>query len=91
MTTSTTLRIGDIVKLGDAEYRVDMVNECRARCTALAGRRVTFQAPDGATRTFTAPGQAIDISPRSVVDIVGHDKAWERKQRAAARKAKRKT
>jgi hypothetical protein len=86
---ASSLRVGDIVKLGEAEYRVDMVNECRARCTALAGRRVTIQAADGATRTFTAPGQAIDISPWSVVDIVGHDKAWERKQRAAARRAKR--
>src|SRR5687767_2315624 len=62
----TYLQLGQVIRLADALYRVDFVNDCRARITPLMKRHVVLA--DGTE--FDAQLRKLDISPNSVVQIV---------------------
>lgn len=66
MMNQGTLKAGQIIRSGRQLYRVDMVNECRARIVPLAKRRVAL--PGGAE--FEAERGCTSIAPTACVEIV---------------------
>lgn len=70
----TRLQEGMIIDHCGAEYRVDMVNECRARCVPVNKTRktVAFTNKKGEACEFTPEftGSAINISPNSECQIL---------------------
>lgn len=61
-----SLRKGEIVRYGSSLWRVDYVNECRARIVPLAKRHVVLA--DG--REFEAERGGVNISPNSLLEVV---------------------
>jgi hypothetical protein len=70
----TRLQEGMIVMLDGAEHRVDLVNDCRARCAPLRRVRVTIKDRFDNVRTFDRMPPAVSISPNSEIRIV----RWEK-------------
>lgn len=73
--TLTRLQFGDVVLgLGAQKYRVDFVNESRARIVPLSAKVREFVAATGKhagqCRTFVETPRGIDISPNSEVEIL---------------------
>lgn len=71
----TLLQKGMLFKHQGAVYRVDMVNECRARCVPVNRVKVEREMFDKRTGenkvvSFEHDGAAINISPNSEVEIV---------------------
>jgi hypothetical protein len=68
------LRVGDIIKIGEELYRIDLVNECRARCVPLAKRVETIRPQTGPAAgkviTISKSQAPISISPTSEVERV---------------------
>lgn len=60
------LKSGQVVRYGNELYRVDMVNECRARIVPLSKRHVTLT--NG--REFDAERGGVNISPNSPLDLI---------------------
>lgn len=59
----TALAVGDVIKIGEGEFIVDMVNDCRARCLPTATRSVMYETTGGKTVEFSTTGKSISISP----------------------------
>lgn len=57
---------GQIIRYGRALYRVEYVNDCRAKVVPLAKRHV--ELPDG--REFDADRSGVNISPNSIVEVI---------------------
>ncbi len=73
--TLTRLQVGMVIKHGGTDYRVDLVNESRARCVPLEKvkvKQVMFDKRSGTEKEveFSRSGGAISISPNSEVEIV---------------------
>lgn len=67
----TRLQLGMVIEMSGVRYRVDMVNDCRARCVPLD--KVKVQVEDklkGVTKEFERFGSSINISPNSECDII---------------------
>ncbi len=60
------MKVGQVVRYGDALWRVDYINECRARIVPLAKRHVILA--DG--REFDAERGGVNISPNSPLEVV---------------------
>lgn len=61
-----SLQAGQVVRYDNALWRVDYVNECRARIVPLAKRHVTLN--DG--REFDSEQRGVNISPNAEVPVV---------------------
>jgi hypothetical protein len=70
----TRLKKGMKIRLEEGDYRVVLVNECRALCEPLdKTRQVTIDDKfdeDGKPKTFMARRRSISISPNSEVPIL---------------------
>lgn len=71
----TRLQPNMIIRLNDGEYLVEMVNDCRARCSPLQKvkvQRTMFDKRSGANKEveFERTGTSINISPNSECDII---------------------
>lgn len=69
--TLTYLQAGMIIKLGGVEYRVEMVNDCRARCVPLQKIKVTVKDKlRDKEVTFERSAGPVNISPNSECQIL---------------------
>jgi len=70
------LRVGDVIASGGAEWVVEMVNDCRARCRCLSRKmRTVRDRIHDVTRTFAGTAETMSITPRLEPDMVlRHDK-----------------
>lgn len=70
--TLTRLQPGMVVVLRGEQWRVSLVNECRAHCVPVrAKERVVIRDWSGAVRReYWAQRRGIDISPNSEVEVV---------------------
>lgn len=70
----TRLRVGMVIEFGGEQYRVTLVNECRARCEPVSKTRKveinTRFGEDGQPIKFEAQASSINISPNSEVNIL---------------------
>ena len=65
-------KVGERVWLDGQQYRIDMVNPCRARCIPVRKVRVTIKDKVwNKKRTFTANGRITNICPTT--ERNGHD------------------
>lgn len=65
------LIIGQIVRYERALWRVDFVNDCRARIVPLTKRHVVLLDEEGGVkRAFDSEVRGVNISPNSALDIV---------------------
>ena len=68
------LKVGEIVRHADRLWRVELVNECRARIVPLGRRAVAYVAHDAAgeekTVAFEATERALSIGPYSELERV---------------------
>jgi hypothetical protein len=64
------LKTGQIIRYDSGLWRVEYVNESRARIIPLAKRHVTLHDKDGAERDFESGMRGANISPNSEVEIV---------------------
>jgi len=71
------LRVGDVIASGGAEWVVEMVNDCRARCRCLSRKmRTVRDRIHDVTRTFAGTAETINITSRLEPDMVlRHDKS----------------
>lgn len=60
------LQPGQTVKMANALWRVDYVNDCRARLIPLGKRHVLLE--DGTE--FDTEGRAVNVSPNSLLEVV---------------------
>jgi hypothetical protein len=66
-----SLQIGQVVRYGNGLWRVDYVNECRARIVPLGKRHVVILDDDGQeVKAFDAERKGVNISPNSGLDVV---------------------
>jgi hypothetical protein len=76
--STSRLQEGMVIFHGGAEYVVEMVNECRARCRPLNTQKkeITFTNAKGKTFSFKPElvGATINISPNSECEIL----RWQR-------------
>jgi hypothetical protein len=56
--------------LNGEKHRVEMVNDCRARCVPLAKRERVITPLVGEPVTIQSTGSAINISPNSEIEIL---------------------
>jgi hypothetical protein len=71
----TFLQEGMIIKLSGVEYRVEMVNDCRARCVPLHKVKVTVKDKlKDKEVTFERSAGPINISPNSECEILRRDR-----------------
>jgi len=70
------LRVGDVIVSGGAEWVVEMVNDCRARCRCLTRKmRTVKDRIHDVTRTFAGTAETMNITPRLEPDmVIRHDK-----------------
>lgn len=65
------LQLNQVVRYSGALWRVDFVNDCRARIVPLTKSHVEITDDEGnIVRSFDRMGRGINISPDSVLDIV---------------------
>lgn len=59
------LKVGERITIGNKPYRVEMVNNCRARCVPTGRKRVSFTHPiSGKVYNFKArDGRTVNIAP----------------------------
>ncbi len=71
----TRLRIGDVFMLDGRLHRVDLVNECRARCIPITRQVRTFVPKTGMNAEkpvqFGDSLNPVSICPNSEIEIVG--------------------
>lgn len=66
-----TLELGQVVRYSGALWRVDFINDCRARIVPLTKQHVVIMDDEGnPVRGFDRVGRGVNISPNSVLDIV---------------------
>lgn len=73
----TRLQPNMIIELQGVKYRVDMVNDCRARCVPMdkiVVKSTMFDKRKGENKevVFTRTGSSINISPNSECEILGY-------------------
>src|SRR5262245_19183439 len=68
-TRLSNLRVGDVFPWDGVDYVVDMINDCRARCSPLARKQVQYTTLRGDEVKFEADYASINISPNSEVNV----------------------
>ncbi len=73
--TLTRLQLHDVIMLDGRMHRVNLINDCRARCIPVTGKLRTFVPATGEkagqTVTIKDPGNPISISPNAESEIIG--------------------
>lgn len=71
----TKLQLHDVILLDGALHRVDLVNDCRARCIPTARRLKTYVPQTGRDAgkeiAFSSCGPCISISPNAECEVLG--------------------
>ncbi len=66
-----SLQAGQVIRYGQALWRVDYVNEFRARIVPLTKRHVVIKDDDGdEKRAFDSEQRGVNISPNSCLDVI---------------------
>lgn len=60
-----SLHAGQVVRYGDALWRVDYVNDCRARIVPLLKRHILEEGVD-----YSAEQRGVNVSPNSTLEVV---------------------
>lgn len=85
----TRLRVGEVVRLDDQLWRVELVNPCRARIAPLDRRHVRYERRNGDPIEFeAAESRTLSICPDSEIERV--DPATLENTMATARKTSKK-